>query len=102
MTDPTHNAPSIKTPIDDNLLEIKISIAPQINFACHQNSVPLIRDITIINNTKNDFLVLAFCTLDTALIVRDLEAPCGGYYHPVSLPLLYEIQASPPPIFFHK
>ncbi len=33
---------------------MKISLAPQINFAYHQNSIPLIRDISITNNTKDE------------------------------------------------
>ena len=40
---------------DGPSLTIKAVTAPQINFACHQNSVPLIRDISITNNTKDGF-----------------------------------------------
>ena len=35
------------------LPEVKISLAPQINFAYHQNSIPLIREIFITNDTKD-------------------------------------------------
>jgi len=37
---------------NDNAAKIKVSLASQINFACHQNSVPLIRDISLKNDTE--------------------------------------------------
>ena len=33
-------------------VELDISIAPQVNFACHQNAVPVIREIEIVNPTE--------------------------------------------------
>ena len=35
-------------------ISIESTIAPQINFACHQNSVPLVRDLSITNNSESD------------------------------------------------
>ena len=49
MTDITNS--EIKNHLDELFPKIIISISPQINFACHQNSVPLIRDISIANDT---------------------------------------------------
>ncbi len=45
-TEEQENAPS-----EEGSIKIDVSLAPQISFACHQNSVPLIRDISISNDT---------------------------------------------------
>lgn len=34
--------------------EIKVALADQINFACHQNAVPLVRDLVVANETAQD------------------------------------------------
>lgn len=51
MADLTREKDSFEEQSDERLPRIEISVAPQINFACHQNSVPLIRDMSITNNT---------------------------------------------------
>ncbi len=42
-----------KSQQEEILPKVKISLASQINFAYHQNSIPLIRDISIANNTRD-------------------------------------------------
>jgi hypothetical protein len=40
--------------INTDPLRIDCALAPQINFACHQNAVPLIRDLSITNPSSQD------------------------------------------------
>ena len=53
MEELTANGELIEYSPEEELPKIAVSIAPQISFACHQNSVPLIRDISIKNDTEN-------------------------------------------------
>jgi very-short-patch-repair endonuclease len=52
MTNSVEDKDSITTVGNDKTAKIKVSLASQINFACHQNSVSLIRDISIKNDTE--------------------------------------------------
>lgn len=42
----------IQTSEHEPRVELTISIAPQVNFACHQNAVPVIREIEVVNSTE--------------------------------------------------
>jgi hypothetical protein len=41
--------------LDNPLLQIRLATSPQINFACHQNAVPVIREIELVNNSGDTF-----------------------------------------------
>ncbi len=53
MSEQQHSASN--TPAEsENSVTLSVSVAPQVNFACHQNAVPLLREITLCNTSNQD------------------------------------------------